>query len=247
MPILPISDGHGSLTEHLSLVLLPFMIFPDEKDEEKREIYFYSILARYVKEIANFSGDETPKIPIIALDWLINGNIADVEKEAVNTCTARFAAGDTLLSVLNQHLDDRAAESASIGRAQHLVAWQYTKIASAASKAVPSSEGMITAAWSRFKPAAHLWAAFRVLAYDMQEPQNDLHEQLKAVTENPVDLLVTAEGIRLIAERLKIVGPEIMWRVPEDISLPDCTIHVPPMPEGAISALAEYKPRSRGN
>jgi hypothetical protein len=100
----------------------------------------------------------------------------------------------------------------------------------------PSSKQTAWTAWTAFRPAAHLWAAFNLCL-------DDLEAALARGDLVAMALLPLAEALRRLAEDRGIFTPGELWRAPATIQVAAVDVMVPPPTVWTLEQLSEYRAR----
>jgi hypothetical protein len=160
-----------------------------------------------------------------------------------------WVAGEMLLHLLTTA--EHAPEHASVNKACHLVIRNLSeaRLLYSGSKA-PCSRQTVWSAWTSFRPAAHLWAAFNLTTgwpdwdtFAAAYPNGTLSVLLPGL----LALLSVAEALRRLAEGHKIVAPGELWRVPATIPLLPVNVTVPPPTDWILEQLQGYRARGSLN
>jgi hypothetical protein len=239
--VLEITDGKGKLRLASSLIVLATMFHPNDPDQRLKYL-----------EVLSAKGLIELEVPI-SRKLAIQASAAATEVESVLNKAAESAygiavAGDVLLFVMNaaRYLPKHA----SVARAIAVWCEYHARSKTTEGGYVAASPRSVKAAWSRFKPVAHLCGAFNLF-------QND---QIAAL--NPSDpktllnFLAVAEMLRAFGERhhapsgrtgskpsrTSMLDPDSTWKTPSDLVLPQLTtLFIPPLPKFAEAALRNYR------
>jgi hypothetical protein len=238
--VLEITDGKGKLRLAASLIVLATMSHPDDPDQRLK--YSEVLSAKALIEL------EVP----ISRKLAIQASAAAAEVESVLNKAAESAygiavAGDVLLFVMNaaRYLPKHA----SVGRAIAVWCEHYARGKTAEGRYVAASPRSVKAAWSRFKPVAHLCGAFNLFQNDQIPALNP------ADPETLLNFLAVAEMLREFGvrhhspfgrtgskpSRISMLDPDSTWRTPSDLVLPQLTLSIPPVPKFAEAALRNYR------
>jgi hypothetical protein len=154
------------------------------------------------------------------------------------------AAGLTLLAVRIIAEHHPAAET-SIERAALLVESGTRTLRRAKNrKNFPRHERKIREAFYNYRCVAHLWAAWMLLETSrVFEVAGSIDlGLLLAVAE---DMRRFGESFMMPRRREPILTPSEIWKVPNDMNLPEIRIHLPPLAQSALEALERYRARPR--
>jgi hypothetical protein len=237
-PILDITDGRGELLWHAQFRVLSTMFHPD--DEEQRERLFQAMVMaaianageRIPRELVSFfkSPEET--------EWLMNSASESGYGVAVT--------GDLLLGIINARF--QSPKDASLARAIRTWCEDQARGKTSDGRSVPASERSLRDAWKRFKPVAHLCAAWQ------------LHQDLGAASKidpsaDLLNFLAAAEALRTQGEmhhppagrtgskpaKFSTLDPQQTWHLPSDLKLPTIYLRVPPSTPFVSRVFREYR------
>ncbi len=238
--VLEITDGKGTLRLEAPLIVLATMSHPD--DPAQRFKFLDTLTAKALTEL------EAP----ISRKLAIQASAAAAEAESVLDEMGEAAygiavAGDILLFVFNAAR--YSPKSASVARA--IAVWCEAHALGKTQEGgyVAASPRSVKAAWSRFKPVAHLCGALSLFQIDQIAALNPLDP------ETLLNFLAVAEALRAFGEahhppsgrtgskpsRTSMLDPDTTWKTPSDLVLPQSVFSVPPLPEFAQAALKKYR------
>jgi hypothetical protein len=238
--ILEITDGKGKFLVTAPIIVLATMFHPDKP--EQRRHFVETLSAKALIEI------EAP----IPRKLAIQASAAAAEAESVLDESGESAygvavAGDILLFVINAAL--YSPEHASVARA--IAVWCEDQALGKTREGgyVAASPRSVKAAWSRFKPVAHLCGAYNLFHNDQIAALNP------ADPKTLLNFLAVAEALRKRGEahhppsgrksskpsRRSTLDPATTWKTPSNLALPKPIFSVPPLPDFAQSALRNYR------
>lgn len=235
MPILPISDGTGSLLPLAGERVYAAMLFPG--DEARRE----RILTLAMAEDAVYGGTDPALISreflVKLLDLPSREHLgAEIEQLSVQ---ALFATRILQYIIsLHHHASRHASVRKGAALAVHFGNRNPGLVAA-------TSRAHVLKHWGQFRPVAHLWCAlFNVKS---EEPLF----QLFGLQEAPLlQFLGTAEWFRrqgesIVARRAEKHGPVLdpaeTWVPPVDLSLPEVELEPGAPTEETLAALRAYR------
>lgn len=116
-----------------------------------------------------------------------------------------------------------------------------------------ASKRFVQESWSRFKPVAHFWAAYRVwffksLPHDDKEPNPSSPLCPFYIESLPGFLAVAADFLHLGSEhyahgqRSPTLNPADVWTLPANLPLPDAVLTFPEPEPWKLEVLEAYKP-----
>jgi hypothetical protein len=240
--ILDITDGNGNLVWDASFRVLATMFHSD--DSEARRRYLQTMSALTLLEIP----DNVPKSLLVRAARYARDAEAQIDK-ASNCAYGWTVAGDLLLLVLNAAV--LAPEHATLARAIRVWTEDQANGRTPEGRKVAASPRSVKEAWSRFKPIAHLCAAWRIYNDGAQSS-----EQLDPTSERTLpNFLAAAEIFRSWGEahhapsgrkgtkfyRESLLSPAETWKVPPDLVLPKLWLRVPPLTDFAQQSFRNYR------
>jgi hypothetical protein len=239
-PVLEITDGNGNLLPDATNRVLATMFHPADARQREHTI-----------ETFNLRED------LCAIDSLPEEPVQLSEKSAIVTGSAIgelasetygvHVAGDLLLLILSAAI--QSPKDASLARAVRVWGTDQARGRTIDGKAVAASERSILAAWSRFKPVAHLCAAF-ILDFDPQAVERT------TLLQDLPRFLAIAESYRSLGEkhhppagrkgskpltRATTLDPLKSWRVPADLKLLEVQAPIPPLTDFTFRILSDYR------
>lgn len=166
--------------------------------------------------------------------WSRHANNPEINQAYMPECHLGFfpffhegglVASEIVFYVLNS-AETGNLKQATINRAVKHLQRALAELARDISSLPKHRDGLIKL-WSAFKPAAHLWAAERLLVIKYQHPLFGNH---------PYELLAVAEELRRRGEvhvsrhtNRPLLDSAETWRVPPDFSLPEVDINLEKM------------------
>jgi len=239
--------------------VLAVMHYPDPADDQYRARF---AVADHVGELAKLEAkqadEDLPLEEAEAVDELFKrrlaalfrdggfpavwqgGDPAGVIDAALKREVEGHTAGQILLCLLAFANNPRRRQHATVRRAVFtLEQGRKARPQRFAGKRVPASQSWILRAWSRFKPAAHLWAAARLEAGFARHG---------ATEDVPLArFLSLSEEVARRTAQLAVPWPfdaENAWRLPEGTRLPEVRFQVPSINRAQILVpLRKYKAR----
>jgi hypothetical protein len=145
----------------------------------------------------------------------------------------------------SHHRRTLPAAEASIERAAVLVESGTPTLRRAKNrKNFPRHERKIREAFYNYRSVAHLWAAWVLLEIEgMLEVDGSIEmDPLLAVAE---DMCQFGESFMMPRRREPILTPSEIWKVPNDMNLPDIQLRMPPLAPSVLKALEGYRARPR--
>jgi hypothetical protein len=239
-PILKITDGKGNFLPEAPFIVLATMFYPD--DLKRRELYLEANLGRLLIEIET----AIPRDLAIEAAAAAAGLDSSIN-HASNSAYGMTVSGDLLLHIINAAL--YSPTDASLERAIRVWCEDQARGKTHEGRGVAASPRSVKSAWSRFKPVAHLCAAWRLshiqsaAEWDPTDPETLLR------------FLAVAEGLREFGEwhrppsgrtgskpsRTPTLDPETTWKLPPDLTIPPVVLSVPPLTEFARKVLENYR------
>lgn len=238
-PVLEITDGRGLLLTTAPVIVLATMCHPE--NPEARARFVESTAAKVLLDNgARLSRKRTYQAAQLA---------AKFESVADNGAESGYGiavAGDLLSLIVRASL--HSPKDASLERAVRLWAADQARGTTGDGCRVAASRRSILAAWTKFKPVAHMCAALRL-------SQRGLPGCNPAILAEMPVFLAVAETFRLLgvshhppAGRTgskpainSTLDPETTWRMPSDLVLPKAKLDVPPLTEYANEILKDYR------
>ncbi|HLW78749.1 MAG TPA: hypothetical protein VKU44_04035, partial [Terriglobia bacterium] len=156
-------------------------------------------------------------------------------------------AGDLLCYMLQM---ETSGISPSVNKALAIESDYLKEAKTGTGQPGPRSERYLRQSWEEFKPAAHLWLAFR--AWQFNDEDTPAHQPGPRWF-SPLDVetlrsfLAVAERfakeitVRPQGRRKPPIDPADFWRVPESIALPAVTFKRPALEPWGIELLKSYK------
>lgn len=265
-PALDILDKKGALHSIAGLKLLCVMAHP-ESELYRRELFCHAMLrvaAEYVPmqlKAAAHDGELIEKNwdlilrelgkqwefpPLSMLKVLASAPSADdVFARAYNTSFYGAIVGDMLLFILGcaQH----CPRHMSINKAAFVQSKILIGAKDQAGNLLHYGLATVRTAWGKFRPVAHLWAAYRIWQIDHKEaPDLSPFEP-----DGLPNFLAAAEELRRLgtstfarAQKLRhgpILNPAETWRTPSGLCLPSVTLTCSPPSQRALTYLREYR------
>jgi hypothetical protein len=237
-PILEITDGRGNLIPMASHVVLATMFYPDDND--KRQHYLETMHAKVLLEAG---------VPLSKMRKNFAARLAEEFESSADSAAGSgygvTVAGDLLLFIINA--SPHSPKDASLERAVRVWSEDQALGKTVDGHSVAASRRSIISAWSKFKPVAHLCAAWRL-------SQHEAPTSNPAVPEELANFLAFSETLRLLGEGHhppagrtgskphldSTLDPETTWRTPSDLALPQVTLGIPPLTEYATGILKRY-------
>ena len=243
MPIIDLLNEQGEVDRASTHKLHALMCHPDDKRLRKE-----CFIAHLVNDRLSFEWDLSFEFPHDRLRTLLHApSFEKITQRAAKSWSRGSMVGDILLFVLNCARQD--PENATIRRAIHCIQQDRFGKKTVGGHGLNVGISTITRDWKRFRPVAHLWAAFQLLRKDLgQEPTTFLEDGL-------VDFLALAERLRLDGEAHRapyppgkahkpVLVPDETWRPPRGLATP-AEVVPPGLTEHARNLLASYRPRGK--
>jgi hypothetical protein len=233
MPVLDIDLDNVETTDRTIKAL---MFYPDAP--EKRQQYFdlYQGISVTRRQLPA-RGDDLADALVPASNALGYLHARTRSETTMRLERGKIAGG--ILVLIKQLKDHVGAESAN--KAVYILQ-RWVKDAGMVSE-VSVLESEIWAYWTQFKPVAHLWAVFYLSACGGIPNGRSSYSSLEAL----LAFLARAESFRHFGvmhytkrSRFPVLPPNEMWTVPDDVSLPDIEVNVPPLTEEQQAILATY-------
>jgi hypothetical protein len=242
-PVLEITDGNGQLLWDASFRVLATMFHPD--DPAARDQYIELCLARTVLDAA--SSEPTPQELILQASERV-ASMDVVLKRADKSAYGVAVTGDLLLTIISAAFWLR--RHASLERAVRAWCQDQVRGKTGEGRGVAASARAVKASWSKFKPVAHLCAAFQI--------SRDLGENSPLMPVDNVGLatfLAVAETLRKAGEAhhppvgracskpgaTTTLDPQSTWHLPANIVLPKVSFQIPPPPDFVLKVFSEYQ------
>ncbi len=250
MPVIPtVIAGRAKRVE--PRMLWSIMCFP--RDEQKRKHYLASLQGFVVGKMEEHfrQRPEYESLPLGGFlgDYLgrslesLGGfsvlseapNYEAMLDRAVQSVWPGCVAGDLLIHLIQMHA---AGVQASVNKAVAIEKVFLAEAAAADGSSTGKTERYIRRAWEEFKPACHLWAAWRLL-----ERTGSVDEQTNGRLALSHILLDLALSLRPKGRREHLLRAEDMWHLPRRYEHP-VLIHfkIPPLDDWQLKALRDYKP-----
>ena len=238
MPYLPISDGQGNLLPGREVIdiISCAQLWPDNFGEG------WSLIERA------YAGDQSAASQLKGWHgqkvWTKSG-VVGWNKERDNVPGGVGLAGAVLYNVLR--LFQHRPELASLNRVFHLMATAPPTWWAVGLKETPSV-GVIRRNWRKYKNVSHLIYAHDSYMEDTYYSRGGLptrpltRPQLK-------NILARAELLREAGENIQlprnpkgqtILAPDMTWKVPRDVVLPDVVVRLHDVSEAALQILWKY-------
>ncbi len=213
MPVLPISDGQGSLVRNPISILRSVMRDPNPDINHTRVA---------AQEFALYVADTMPKVEL-RLDAGLLAGIQSVELPG-DSPAPRPAATASLILYFNLCCARHHPEHIGLEKPGFLL---------------PSSRSTVRRAWREYSSVAHLWFA---TAFRPPKPDEELRAYLWEFLGLAETLRRRAESIFPHGQTKPLLDPEHSWKCPEDFDLPEVEIELPPLSFEILKKLIdEYK------
>ena len=245
MPVLPITDGAGSLTPDAGSEVLHTMVAPNDQDFRVRHRVITDCFALF--EDAMERGEESLPVPIATMGLILKSPaIETLQDEALK----RFSYGELAGMILGLVIicSEQYPQHASLSRAVEAlenVSLPGGRMPDGAP--LPHSRAFLMKQWSAFKPVAHLYAAYEVV-YWGNTPK--AHPTLVFQDENLLMLLAVSEHYRQKGESLVVkhgrgrptfLAPGEAWQPPPDLQLPEIRMEEARIPDEVLEAMKKYR------
>ena len=234
MPVLEILDKGGRLVRgnRAGVTLFSTMLYPS--DGEKRDAYVAAVF-----QVSMLT--QSPETPIpadIARLTFESGGKSGIEKDAISQLSHGLIAGETLLCVLQ--LADFAREHASLRKARFVVRKFRINQKCENRLSIPASISPTERAWSKFRSAAHLWAAF--IPWWKEAKGNYVlgDDRLPDILANAKWFADAATRHSPPHSQVPILDPSKLWTVPDSPDIPNVKLKPPRMSETERDWLQEY-------
>ena len=242
-PILEITDRHGKLLLDAPFRVLAVMFHPDDQEARDKLVEFLS--SKVVLEAARCS--RVSRKMILAASERISWEPAAFERLDASAY-GLGVTGELLLMIISAAI--YSPRNASVKRAIRVWSEDQAQGKTGEGRKVAASPRSINAAWSRFKPVAHLCAAFQLLG-NIDEDSPFLPIDSKQL----LQFLAISEALRHFAEQhhppsgragtqpaqVTTLDPRSTWRPPSDLVLPHVSLRVPPPTDFAMKIYSEYR------
>jgi hypothetical protein len=151
-------------------------------------------------------------------------------------------AGEVFLQLLR--LKVHRPRDASVNKATFIVSRDLEERRLPGGRAAPSNIDRVHAFWADFRPAAHLWGAFRIHKDAGRIPPSpDISATDFAALSS--DILLCADALLSKARAVKLDFDKHPWRLPDGYPRRPYNLDVPPPTSWAIERLKDYKPPGR--
>ena len=235
-PILEITDGKGNLLSDAFFTVLATMFHPDNPEQRRRFLEAPSAIAQI--EIG---------APILWKSIPAAAECESVLDQASDAGYGMTVSGDLLLFIMSAAR--HSPKDASVARAIWVWCEDQARGKTHEGRAVAASPRSLKAAWSRFKPVAHLCGAWRnftteqIVALDLTNLQTLLNflalaEALRGFGESHHPPSGRAGGKSHVSSTL---DPMTTWRTPTDLRLSSLTLDPAPLTEFARKVLRNYR------
>jgi hypothetical protein len=242
-PVLEITDGNGQLLSDAPFRVLATMFHPN--DSAARDQFTQLFLARTVLDAA--SSEPTPQELILQASERV-ASMDVVLKRADASAYGVAVTGDLLLTIISAAF--YVPRHASLERAIRAWCQDQVRGKTGEGRGVAASTRAVKASWSKFKPVAHLCAAFQI--------NRDLGENSSLMPVDNVGLatfLAVAETLRNLGEAhhppvgracsklgaTTTLDPQSTWHLPANIVLPKVSFPVPRPTEFVLKVFSEYQ------
>ncbi len=263
--VLCITDGNGTLDLLAVLKVLAVMCHPDNIEHQRQLVASHqaNIMSDYLskakEDLGRFFDSEVEDLlrseterevswnPTLLKDLISAPSYDAVLQRAIASNLDGAVAGE-ILKLLFRYAE-HAPEHASVRKAIHVVTQSLAGACDRNGRKVNSSRASITRAWSKFRPVAHLWAAFRFWEIELgKDPEWAL------APDSLLGFLAVAEQFRKMGVRTlppgdqaikhgPILDPTTTWRVPPDLELPDVSLESDLLPGEISRDLEKYRAR----
>jgi len=214
------------------------MFHPD--DEGQRERYFQAMVMAVIAELRE-------PIPRGLVPFLKSPEETEsLMDSAAESGYGVAVTGDLLLGIVNALF--QSPGDASLARAIRAWCEDQARNETNEGRPVPASERSVRAAWARFKPVAHLCAAWRLHQDSGPASKIDPAKDL-------LNFLAAAEALRIQGElhhppigrtaskpsKFTTLDPQQTWHLPPDLKLPAIYLKVPKLPPFITKVFREYR------
>jgi hypothetical protein len=164
--------------------------------------------------------------------------LADTISKFAKASTGGAIAGDVFLHLLQLHL--HRPQDASVGKAVFIVSRELEKTTLHSGKVAPSNVDRVHAFWAKFRPAAPLWAAFRLAQDGGRTSLSSMpaDSEFAALSDN---LILCADTLLIATENAKLTFDPDPWKLPDGYQRKPFSVDVPPPTPETIKLLAEYR------
>jgi hypothetical protein len=268
-PILQITKGEEELDMFAVFTVLSTMINPE--DETGRRLVAASLRFQYAEDfVRRLTGNEDPAgnedsdlfqqvLLEVSNEWLKSyGGISVLNRSRSieeNWASIEQGIHKGLMVGLILCLALMMAKSGyptSINRAISMIEQRLKELPNRGQKSGPLSEGRLIKLWKKYKPVAHLWAAYQILHRDYEETDPARFLNLAFMSIELPELLAVAEICRRFGTQFKplntnkpLLDPAESWRCPKGLQLTDLAITIPPFSDWGIEILGRYQARVR--
>jgi hypothetical protein len=149
--------------------------------------------------------------------------------------TGGAIAGEVFLNLLGLKLH---GQDASVGKAVFLVSRDLEKRPLHSGRSAPSNKDRVHRFWAKFRPAAHLWAAFR-LAQENGLLELDGSDAMLATLND--HLLLGGDVLLAKASENRLTIEKNPWTLPPHYPRKPYGVNVAPPTPWALEILKEYK------
>lgn len=250
MPVIPTARV-GRKMRVDPLVLMGIMCFP--RDEQQRKHHLASLkgflageMEKYIRRMPEYGsapiggalGDFLGRSlePVGGFSALSEApTYGEMERRMGGSAWPGSIAGDLLINLIQMR---SSGVQGSVNKAVAIVKEFLKGAATADGSSTGKTERYIRQAWEDFKPACHLWAAWRLLERD-GSPAEQTDARL-AISHILLDLALT---LRPKGGREPLLRAEDMWRLPRRYEHPvTVQIKIPPLEDWKLEVLRDYKP-----
>lgn len=152
--------------------------------------------------------------------------------------TGGTIAGEVFLHFLQLKL--HRPRDASVAKAVFIVSRELEETRLHGGRIAPSNIDRVHRFWAKFRPAAHLWAAFRLAQDSGQMPLSPSASDSEFANLND-HLILGADTLLLAAAKAKLDFDPDPWTLPDAYPKKPFSIDVPPPSAWAIALMAEYR------
>lgn len=213
-------------------------------DAERRKEHHYWVLSKMQDEVDAHEVDRV--VSKEQFQALISAGKRGVGNDLAESVVGGMMAGDTLLYALQ--LQMRGVQDGGLDKAFHLTSTFYLQAKNHIGKPFKAGRDTVQNNWKKFKPVAHLWAAYSI-AY-RAAPDGSTTNQISEHLAGQQDLMTRAANLILTlgcaVEKPRAKTPLLtLQECWEMEGVPDAQIGIPAFTDLELEALGKFESRFR--
>ena len=230
---MPIMEFHAPYdSAFLPYEITAYMLFP--QDAPKRSAYLARKMAEYTLKQ---SQEDSHLIPAEILQDLLENSTVSAPEITEHIVKQACVAAEIFLNLVKLHC---SGEDASVNKAMFLGDSFFKHAQNKVMGKISSSESSIRRAWTAYKPAAHLWAAY-IIINDTAEHDSDSYLQQLSIAKELVKIAPKVSSKNAKEPRF---SSDELWTIPDFVELPECSFLCSGLNEAERGRLPDYEKRS---